>query len=125
MFKIIFWLVFTWIFWESNAQTNRYPIETFTQINYTDLQDGFILTPNESRLRCYWWWFNSVATNESITRDLEEMKEKGYGGASLVDAGSSAYNVARKTAVGPVFMSLQWMELYKHAVREADRMVLN
>ena len=62
-----------------------------------------------------------MATKESITRDLEETKEKGYGGASLVDAGSSAYNVSRKTAVGPVFMSPQWMELYKHAAREADR----
>jgi hypothetical protein len=62
-----------------------------------------------------------MATQESITRDLEEMKAKGYGGASLVDAGSSNYQVAVKTPAGPVFMSPEWMELYKHAVKEADR----
>ena len=31
------------------------------------------------------------------------------------------YQVAVKTAAGPVFMSPEWMELYKHAVKEADR----
>ncbi len=104
-----------------NAQTNRYPIKTYTDIDYKDLQDGFLKTPDESGLRCYWWWLNSMATKGSITRDLEQMKAKGYGGASLFDAGSSSYQVARKTAAGPVFMSHQWMELYKHAVREAER----
>lgn len=62
-----------------------------------------------------------MATKESITRDLEEMKAKGYGGASLVDAGSSNYAVARKTEAGPVFMSDPWMKLYTHAVKEAER----
>jgi hypothetical protein len=62
-----------------------------------------------------------MATKESITRDLEEMKDKGYGGASIFDAGSSSYQAARKTAAGPVFMGPAWMELYKHTVREADR----
>src|SRR5204862_3603290 len=67
-------------------------------------------------------WLNSMATKASITQDLEQMKAKGYGGASLVDAGSSNYTVAHKTPAGPVFMSPAWMELYKHAVKEADRL---
>mgnify|MGYP000293735057 CR=1 FL=1 len=46
-----------------------------------------------------------MATKESITRDLEEMKAKGYGSATLIDAGSSSYEIATKTAHGPVFMS--------------------
>ena len=102
------------------AQTS-YSLKTDKTINYRQLQSGFINPPDESRLRCYWWWLNSMATKESITRDLEEMKSKGYGGASLVDAGSSNYQVALKTPAGPVFMSPAWMELYKHAVKEADR----
>ena len=88
---------------------------------YTPLEQGFRNPPSESRLRCYWWWLNSLATKESITRDLEQMKLNGYGGASIVDAGSSNYDIARKTPAGPVFMSPAWMELYKHAVKEADR----
>lgn len=96
-------------------------IFTSTNVTYEELKAGFANTPAEARLRCYWWWLNSMATKKSITRDLEEMKDKGYGGASLVDAGSSNYQVAAKTAAGPVFMSPEWMELYKHAVKEADR----
>ena len=103
----------------STAQQKN--IFTNTIVPYQELKAGFVNPPAESRLRCYWWWLNSMATKESITRDLEEMKDKGYGGASLVDAGSSNYQVAAKTAAGPVFMSSEWMELYKHAVKEADR----
>lgn len=98
-----------------------YSLKTSQEISYNALNAGFQNPPPESRLRCYWWWLNGMATKESITRDLEEMKAKGYGGASIVDAGSSSYDVAHKTEAGPVFMSPEWMELYQHAVKEADR----
>lgn len=104
--------------WTTAQQKN---IFTNTAVSYPELKSGFLNPPTESGLRCYWWWINSMATKESITRDLEEMKAKGYGGASLFDAGSSNYQVAAKTQAGPVFMSPEWMELYKHAVKEADR----
>ena len=100
---------------------SKYSLQTDRSLEFTQLKNGFQNPPSESRLRCYWWWLNSMATKASITRDLEEMKAKGYGGASLVDAGSSNYQVAAKTVAGPVFMSPAWMELYKHAVKEADR----
>ena len=105
----------------ASGQASKYSLLTDQNVKYADLHRSFQNPPAESRLRCYWWWLNSMATKESITRDLEEMKDKGYGGASLVDAGSSNYQVAAKTAAGPVFMSPEWMELYKHAVKEADR----
>lgn len=114
-------MFFIVICWNTHAQPGQYPIETSTDINYNVLKDGFLKPPDESRLRCYWWWLNSMVTKESITRDLEQMRANGYGGASIVDAGSSNYQVAKKTAAGPVFMSPEWMELYKHAVREAER----
>lgn len=104
------------------AQKLHYSLHTSDTLPYAVIQKGFISPPAESRLRCYWWWLNSMATKESITRDLEQMKEKGYGGASIVDAGSSNYTVAYKTRAGPVFMSPAWMELYKHAVKEAQRL---
>lgn len=103
------------------SQNEAYSLKTDVSVPYSQLKNNFQSPPPESRLRCYWWWLNSMATRESITRDLEEMKAKGYGGASLVDAGSSNYNVALKTAAGPVFLSPEWMELYKHAVKEAER----
>jgi hypothetical protein len=106
----------------ATGQVSPYNLQTSTHVSLDQLSQHFATPGSESKLRCYWWWLNSKATKESITRDLEEMKKKGYGGASLVDAGSSAYTVALKTEAGPVFMSPQWMELYRHAVKEADRL---
>ncbi|OQP38614.1 glycoside hydrolase family 2 [Niastella yeongjuensis] len=104
------------------AQQAGYSLRTSDSISYTEIRKGFIQPPQEAKLRCYWWWLNSMATKASITRDLEEMKANGYGGASIVDAGSSNYAVANKTQAGPVFMSPEWMDLYKHAVSEAQRL---
>ena len=106
----------------ASAQKLNYSLQTSDSIGYAALVTGFAAPPAEARLRCYWWWLNSMATKASITRDLEQMKAKGYGGASIVDAGSSNYAVAKKTAPGPVFMSPAWMELYQHAVKEAQRL---
>jgi hypothetical protein len=41
-------------------------------------------------MQCYWWWLNGNTTRESITSDLEEMKQKGYGGAMIVDANGAS-----------------------------------
>ncbi|WP_423128394.1 glycosyl hydrolase [Gaoshiqia sp. Z1-71] len=120
MNKIILLIIVACDFLNVSGQ-NFYSLNTNISVNIEVVKEGFLHLPDESKLRCYWWWLNSMATKESITRDLEEMKAKGYGGASIVDAGSSNYSVAQKTAAGPVFMSAEWMELYQHAVKEADR----
>lgn len=119
--KILFTLILFAIYSIAPAQKLHYSLLTSRSVDYNEIKKGFETPPNENRLRCYWWWLNSMATKESITRDLEQMKANGYGGASIVDAGSSSYDVARKTKAGPVFMSPDWMELYKHAVKEAQR----
>ena len=66
-----------------------------------------------------------MATKESITRDLEELKDKGFGGALLFDAGSSSYKIAHKTPAGPVFGSKKWKDLFIHALKEAHRLRLD
>ncbi len=121
MGKVIILFFISYFFPLASGKSQNYLLVTDRTISYKLLKSGFSNPPAEAGLRCYWWWLNSMATKESITRDLEEMKAKGYGGASLVDAGSSNYQVALKTAAGPVFMSPEWMELFKHAVKEADR----
>lgn len=122
MKKPIVFITGFWACLQLQAQKLEYTLKTSDVIPYSTIQKGFVQPPAEARLRCYWWWLNSMATKESITRDLEQMKAKGYGGASIVDAGSSNYQVAYKTAAGPVFMSAGWMELYRHAVKEAQRL---
>jgi hypothetical protein len=85
---------------------------------------GFRNPPAQAKTRCYWWWLNGNTTPATITRDLSEMKAKGYGGAILVDADGSGQNDNRETAAGPMFGTPEWRALYLHAVREASRLDL-
>lgn len=85
---------------------------------------GFADPPNSARVRAYWWWLNGNVTKAAITRDLEGMKAKGFGGAVLFDAGGSEQEGNDSAPNGPCFFSPEWRELYKHTLREADRLGL-
>lgn len=89
-----------------------------------DLESGFQNPPLFAKPRVFWWWLNSMVTKESITRDLEELKIKGFGGALIYDGGSSNYEIAKKTKAGPVFGSPEWIDLFVFALKEADRLGL-
>ena len=88
------------------------------------LETGFDTPPPEARLRAYWWWLNSNVTREAITRDLEEMKAKGFGGAILCDADGSSQDGNARVPRGPTFLSPEWLQLYRHALDEAARLGL-
>lgn len=82
------------------------------------LEKGFADPPPAARLRCYWWWLNGYTTEQTITRDLTEMKAKGYAGVILVDDRSV------DLPMGPAYGSPAWMKLYLHALRLASRLGL-
>ena len=88
------------------------------------LEQGFASPPREARLRAYWWWLNGNVTKASITRDLEEMAAKGFGGALICDAGGAEQDGNDRVPHGPTFFTPEWRELYRHALREADRLGL-
>ncbi|MDR3457031.1 MAG: glycosyl hydrolase [Verrucomicrobiae bacterium] len=90
----------------------------------TTLESGWENPPTGARLRAYWWWLNGNVTKAAITRDLEQMKAKGFGGAVLVDADGASQGGNAKVPHGPTFFTPEWRELYKHALREADRLGL-
>ena len=90
----------------------------------SDLEQGFADPPNSARLRAYWWWLNGNVTKAAITRDLAEMKAKGFGGALICDAGGAQQDGNDPVPHGPTFFSPAWRELYKHTLREADRLGL-
>src|ERR1035437_1738586 len=89
-----------------------------------DLAAEFSNPPASARLRAYWWWLNGNVTKESITRDLDAMKAKGFGGALICDADGASQDGNDKVPHGPTFFSPEWRELYKHTLREADRLGL-
>ncbi len=93
-------------------------------VESVDLVRGFTQPPPDARLRAYWWWLNGNVTVHSITRDLEEMKAKGFGGAVIFDADGSSQDGNARVKHGPTFFSPEWRALYRHALREADRLGL-
>jgi len=89
-----------------------------------DLRQGFSQPPRHAGVRCWWWWLNSNVTKEAITRDLEEMKAKGFSGAMIFDAGGANQRGNAQVPDGPTFASPQWRQLYKHALNEGKRLGL-
>lgn len=88
------------------------------------LEEDFANPPRDARTRAYWWWLNGNVTRAAITRDLEEMASKGFGGALICDAGGYSQDGNGPVPPGPAFFSQEWRELYKHTLREADRLGL-
>ncbi|MEN6426471.1 MAG: glycosyl hydrolase [Phycisphaerales bacterium] len=88
------------------------------------LEEAFRRPPQSAGVRCFWWWLNGNVTTEAITRDLEEMKDKGFGGAMIFDAGGAEQRGNRQVPAGPMFTTPAWRELFVHAVKEADRLAL-
>ena len=66
-----------------------------------DLSRGFADPPPSARTRAFWWWLNGNVTKAAITRDLEEMKAKGFGGVLLFDADGSDQDGNRAGASRP------------------------
>lgn len=87
------------------------------------LEQGFANPPMESRPGAFWCWLNGSITKDQITRDLEEMKDKGMGGAEIWDV--LALRDPEKTVpVGPEFMGEESVDLIAHAIRESTRLGL-
>ena len=94
------------------------------EINFNDLEAGFLNPPHSAGVRCYWWWLNGNVTEEAITRDLEEMRDKGFNGALIFDADGSSQTGNRQVPAGPLFASPEWTKLFVHACKEAKRLDL-
>lgn len=88
------------------------------------LEEGWTNPPTSARLRAYWWWLNGNVTQAAITRDLEQMKAKGFGGAIITDAGGADQDGNAPVPHGPTFFTPAWRQLYKHALREGNRLGL-
>ena len=84
-----------------------------------DLAKNFVTPPDASKSSCYWWWFNGLVDKEGITRDMDEFRSKGMGEVLLVNSAGGLGGVPFPQ--GAKFMSEDWKELYRHAMKEAKR----
>ena len=79
------------------------------------LKQGFINPPDSARPGVYWYFMDGNLNREGMTADLESMKKAGIGYVLFLEVN---VGVPR----GKIdFLSEEWQELYKHAVREAER----
>lgn len=81
-----------------------------------DLERGFLDPPDSAKPHTWWHWMSGNVTREGITADLEAMKRAGIAGAQI-------FNVSESIPDGPApFMSPQWLDLFRHAAAEAERL---
>lgn len=82
------------------------------------LDAGFREPPPEARPWVYWFFMDGNWSRAGITADLEAMRTAGLGGGLMVEVD---VGIPR----GPVkFMSPEWQELFRFAVKEAERLGL-
>jgi alpha-L-rhamnosidase len=94
------------------------PRATIGSASADSLRRGFLTPPDSAKAWCYWWWLDGASSHQGITADLTAMRQQGISGALLFNGGSGS----TLTPKGPAFMSPQWRENFRFAVREAGRL---
>lgn len=83
---------------------------------YSQLYRGFVSPPDSTRPGVYWYFMDGNISRKGMTEDLEAMKMAGIGSVIFLEV-----NVGIPR--GPVtFLSSEWQDLFKHAVKEAERL---
>lgn len=67
-----------------------------------------------------WWWHGSAVTKEGITKELEDLHRAGFGGVEI----TPIYGVAGFERQFVQYLSDEWMELFMHTLKEAERLGL-
>lgn len=88
------------------------------------LEKRFDSPADEEKPWAYWWWVNGNVTEQSITRDLEEMKEKGFGGLLMFDSRNYHDDILPPPPPRMEYMSPEWRKLLHFSIAEADRLGL-
>jgi hypothetical protein len=76
----------------------------------------FALPPMESRPKIWWFWGESVTTDQGITQDLEAMKRAGFGGVVVYEQVFSDPPDALKS------LSPEWLARFRFAASECARL---
>lgn len=80
------------------------------------LKEAFLNPPDSVRPGVYWYFMDGNMSKTGMTKDLESMKQAGIGNVLFLEVN---VGVPR----GPVdFLTGEWGELFKHAVKECVRL---
>jgi hypothetical protein len=86
-------------------------------------EEEFRNPPPAARPSVLWTWLNGHVDRAQITRELEELKEKGLRGAVIWDLGSIA-DPQKIIPAGPQFMGKESLANIHHAMDQAERLGL-
>ena len=76
----------------------------------------------ENRPWTRWWWMGSAVSEAEITRQLEGLRDAGFGGVEITPIyGVSGPGEEERTIP---FLSPRWMQMFRHTLRETGRLDL-
>src|SRR5512135_414532 len=86
-------------------------------------EKDFLDPPLSARPSVLWPWLNGFVDRDELTRELEELKAKGLGGAVIWDVGSLS-DPKKIIPAGPAFLGPESVASISHAIDEAGRLGL-
>ncbi|MGE5426245.1 MAG: glycosyl hydrolase, partial [Methylococcaceae bacterium] len=90
-------------------------------IGQNQLKEADFKTPPDAvKVNTWWHWISGEITREGITKDLESMKLQGIVQATILNVGG--LNSKRAGVPNIVFDSPKWHEMFKWALKEANRL---
>lgn len=90
----------------------------FNLTHATWTESDFNNPPRDARMQCFFHWQSGHVSKEGLTKDLEALKEAGFGGLTL-------FNVAEGMCDGPIgYMTPEWWDMYRYMQRECKRLDL-
>src|ERR1035437_7841099 len=113
--KLLIFFAINLIFVMEGFQSKPTDIKPKTE----QLKKSFLNPPDTVRPGVYWYFMDGNLSREAITGDLESMKKAGIGNVIFLEV-----NVGIPR--GKVdFLSKEWLELFKHIEKEAERLGIN
>ena len=83
-------------------------------------QNQWPVVSNETRPWTRWWWLGSALDAASITRELESLRDAGFGGVEI----TPIYGVRGQESRFVPYLSDAWLRLLDHTLAEARRLGL-
>ena len=134
MMKIAFLFMVLVICLNGKTQDIDYSLNVAHSVTFEDMKNGFKEVPDEVKTKVYMFWLDGLIDKKTITRDFEEIKEKGFGGILISDCKGGVGRGSDNVLPPPVSIPLkllpltfggeEWLSILSHATKEADRLGL-
>ncbi len=95
----------------------------------TDPEKVFLSPPQSAKPTVMWMWMGNSISKEGIRKDLEALKEAGFGGTTMFSLGDMstvyAYDLLNSFQGEKIAWTEPWWELVRYAAEESKRLGLD